>query len=165
MGYLMSISFFKDESYLDDIRQQTSVTVFEGIRNGKFVPRGKGSFKKWIYRIAYFACLNSDKNRRKKARPISEVFPEEPTGFPDDLIPKTTPQSSDYEMARRKLQEVTKLLTPDELKLMRLLSDGKPYKEIIQEPEFSKYSLDYLMRKVYTIKKKIVRRTEVKYGR
>lgn len=157
MGHLLGISFFKHEPYLDDIRQKILVTVSEGIRSGssgRFVPRGEGSFKKWIYRIAYFKCLNSDKKRRKESKPVSEVFPEEPTGFPDDLIMQTKPQSSDYERVRRRLQEVTKFLSPEELKLMRLVSDKKPYKEIIQEPEFSKYSLDYLKRKVYNIRKK-----------
>jgi len=155
LGYLFSISFFKDESYLDDIRQQIFLTAFEWIRSKRFTPRGEGSFKKWLYRIAYFACINSDKKHRKDSKPISEVFPEEPTGFPDDLIMQTRPQSSDYETAHLRLQEVTKHLTPDELKLMRLVCEKKPYKEIIKEPEFAKFSLDYLMLKVYNIKKKI----------
>ncbi len=155
MGYLMSNSLFKNEFYLDDIRQKILETVSNGLRRKDgFVPRGEGSFKKWLYRIAYFACLNSDKKRRKESKPVSEVFPEEPTGFPDDLIRQVTPQSSDYERARRRLQEVSQYLTPDELKLMRLVSEKKSYKEIIKEPEFSKYSLDYLMRKVYNIREK-----------
>lgn len=158
LGYLASISFFfKDESYLDDIRQQILVTVSEGIRSGRsgrFVPRGEGSFKKWLYRIAYFRCLNSDKKRRKDLKTISEVFPEEPTGFPDDLIMQTRPRSSDYERARRSLQEVSQHLSPDELKLMRLVSDKKPYKEIQSDPDFTKYSLDYLKQKVYNIRQK-----------
>lgn len=155
MGHLLSISFFKNEPYLDDIRQKILLTVSNELRRkGGFVPRGEGSFKKWIYRIAYFKCINSDKKRRKDSKTISEVFPQEPTGFPDDLILQVKPQSSDYERARLKLQEVTKFLTPEELKLMRLVSERKPYKEIIKEPEFSKFSLDYLKRKVYYIRKK-----------
>jgi len=158
--HLASISFFfKDDGYLDDIRQKVFLTAFAMIRSGQFTPRGPGSFKKWLYRIAWFECLNSDKERRKSFRPVSEVFPEEPTGFPDDLIPQITPQTSDYEQAYQKWQEVSKYLKPTELKLMQLVSAGnvgKKYKEIIKEPEFSHYkSLDYLMRKVYIIRKKI----------
>jgi RNA polymerase sigma factor (sigma-70 family) len=154
-AYLFGLSFFKkDEGYLDDVRQQIVITLFTEIRSGKFKTAGDGSFRKWVYTVAHLECLNQDKKRRHQFKSASEVFPEETTGLPDDLLPQVTPESADYEQADQKLQEVFKNLTPEEQKLMQLVSQDKPYKEILQDPAFSKYSLAYLKLKIYNIRQK-----------
>jgi len=38
---------------------------------------------------------------------------------------------------------------------MKLVAAEVPYQEIQKEPEFQKHSLDYLMRKVYNIRKRM----------
>jgi len=154
-AYLFGLSFFKDEGYLDDVRQQIVLTLFTEIRSGRFNPAGDGSFRKWVYRVTQLECLNQDKKRRKQFKPVSEVFPEEPTGLPSDLLMQVSPESADYESADRKLQAVLKYLTTEEQKLMQLVSAHKEYKEILQEPEFAKYSLDYLKHKIYNIRQRI----------
>jgi DNA-directed RNA polymerase specialized sigma24 family protein len=152
---LFGISFFKDAGYLDDVRQQIAITLFTEIRSGRFKPTGDGSFRKWVYTVAHLECLNQDKKHRKQFKPVSEVFPEEPTSLPDDLLPQVTPESADYESADRKLQAVLKYLKPEEQKLMQLVSINTPYIKILQEPEFAKYSLDYLKHKIYNIRQRI----------
>ena len=164
-GYLFGFSFFrKDEGYLDDVRQQIAVTIFTEITSGQFKPSGDGSFRKWVYTVAHLECLNLDKKRRRQFKTASEVFPEEPTGLPDwigqaglpdDLLPQITPESADYESADRNLQVVLQYLKPEEQKLMQLVSIDTPYIKILQEPEFAKYSLDYLKHKIYNIRQKI----------
>jgi len=156
LSYLFGISFFsKDKPYLDDIRQEVLIKVFNEIRQGKFTPVGPGSFKRWVFKIAYFECLNQDKARRKGPKLTSEIFTEEPTGIPDDLVFEVTPRTQDYDNAEVKLEGILSKLSDEEQKLMRLVSEGKPYKEIQQDPLFSKYSVDYLMLKVHNLRKRI----------
>jgi len=155
LAYLFSLSFFKDAPYLDDIRQEVLIAIFNGIRNDGFTPAGDDSFKRWVYKLTYFACLNADKKRRKGLKMISEVFPESEGQFPDEVFIHITPRTSDYEEIEEKLADTLSKLSPDEQKLMRLVAQGIPYDIIQKEPEFAKYSLDYLMRKVYRIRKKM----------
>jgi len=145
--------FYKDEQYLENIRQEVLIKVFNGIRD--FTPTGPGSFKRWVFKIAYFECLNQDKKRRKGSKTISEIFPDEETGIPDDLVFELTPRTKDYDNAELKLEAIRSKLSDEEQKLMRWVSEGKPYKEIQPDPLFSKYSVDYLRRKVSNLRKRI----------
>jgi len=160
LGYLFGNSFFKDEDYLSDVRHNIIVRILEGIRSGKFVSRGVGSFSAWLWTIAGLECLNADKRRRRAIIPISQAFPESArTGpFPEEnILFKVTSDASDIEYARMKLARVFKKLTPEEIKLLTLvIVEKKPYKDIIIMPEFSKYkTVDYLRHKVYNIIKKL----------
>ena len=146
--------FYKDEPYLDDIRQEVLIKVFKGIK--EFTSTGPGSFKRWVFRIAYFEALNHDKARRKGLKLTSEIFTEETTGIPDDLVFELTPRISDYERADEQLKDALAKLLDDEQKLLQLVAQGTPYGDIIKRPEFSKYkSVDYLMLKVHNLRKKI----------
>jgi len=158
LAFLCGTSWFtKDKSYLDDVRQEVLVTIFNELRRvpSGFIPAGPGSFKKWVFRIAYFEALNHDKKRRKGLKLTSEVFPEEETGIPDDLIFDVTPTTTDYEEVEEQLKDITAKLTEEELKLMKLVSIPMEYIDIQKQPEFQKYSVDYLMLKVYNIRKRI----------
>ncbi|MFA5793762.1 MAG: hypothetical protein WC980_01635 [Candidatus Brocadiia bacterium] len=156
LAYLHNTSFYgKDEAYIEDIRSQAVLTIINEIQDGHFQYEGQNSFRKWVFTIVKNECLNQDRKRRKHAKPFTEAFPDEPTGFPDDLIADTTPDPEDYEDAERQLTDITAKLTPEELKLMVMISNSKPYKEILEEPEFAKYSLDYLKRKIYIIRNKM----------
>jgi len=160
LSYLFSLSFFKDAPFLDDIRQEVLISIFNGIINEEFTPAGDGSFKRWVYKLTYFACLNADKKRRKGLKMISEVFPESEGQFPDEVFVHITPRTSDFEAIEEKLADALSKLSPDEQKLMRMVSQGVPYDIIQKEPEFAKYSLDYLMLMVYRIRKKLARHGE-----
>lgn len=155
LAYLYNTSFYpKDDAYIEDIRGQVVLTIINEIQDNHFRPEGPNSFRKWVFTIAKNECLNQDKKRRRHAKPFTEAFPDEPTGFPDDLLADTTPEPDDYAEAEKQLNEVTNKLSPDELKLMQMVADGRPYKEILKEPEFAKYSLDYLKLKIYNIRNK-----------
>ena len=172
--------FFKDKPYLDDVRQEVLIKVFNGIRD--FISTGPGSFKRWVFKIAYFECLNQDKARRKCMKLTSEIFTEETTGIPDDLVFSSavrpegvtadyswqypdksglpdyelTPRTQDYDNAEVTLETILSKLSDDEQKLIQLVAQHTPYRDIIKRPEFSKYkSVDYLMLKVHNLRKKI----------
>lgn len=156
LAFLYNTSFYsKDDAYIEDIRSQVILTIIKELQARRFMPEGPGTVKKWILTIAKNECLNQDRKRREHAKPFTEAFPDEPTGFPEDLIADTEPEDEDYEDAERQLSENLKKLSPDELKLLQMVSEGRKYKEIQKEPEFSKFSLDYLMRKVYIARNKI----------
>jgi RNA polymerase sigma factor (sigma-70 family) len=161
-GYLARTSFFaKDTAYLDDLAQDILVIVFEEIKSGKFVPAGAGSFKGWLYTVAHLETLRHDKQRRRTHIPISQLYPEEPTGIPDDILAYRPTETKDYEGINQRLNEVLSQLSLEEQKLMRLVSQGEAgekYKPVLADPFFSQYSLEYLMRKVYLIRQKIARR-------
>ena len=133
------------------------ITVFNEIRKDKdnFTPAGPGSFKRWVFKIAYFKCLNHDKARRKGIKLTSEIFPEEETGIPDDLVFDLTPRISEYDQASDKSKDALSKLSAEEIKLMKLVSQDMKYKEIVQYPEFRKYPLDALKQKIYNIRKRI----------
>ena len=147
--YLAKHSWFRDESYLDDLRQQVFLTIFQEIKNGRFLPAGEGSSKGWLYKVAYLECLRADKKRRKEFKSLSEYYPKEPTGLPDDLLAKQPPAGADYERTNARLADALARLTPEEQKLIHLLAAGKSYREIRADPDFSKYSLAYLKLKIY----------------
>jgi DNA-directed RNA polymerase specialized sigma24 family protein len=158
LAFLCGTTWFaKDKSYLDDVRQEVLVTIFNELNQipSHFTPAGPGSFKKWVYRIAHFEALNHDKKKRKGPKLTSEVFPEEETGIPNDLLYDVTPTSTDYEEIEEQMKEIISKLTKEELKLMKLVCKPMEYKDIQKEPEFQKYSVDYLMLKVYNIRKRM----------
>jgi DNA-directed RNA polymerase specialized sigma24 family protein len=47
--------FYKDEPYLDDIRQEVLIKVFKGIKD--FTSTGPGSFKRWVFRMGLSSFL------------------------------------------------------------------------------------------------------------
>jgi len=157
LAFLCGTTWFaKDKSYLDDVRQEVLVTIFNEISQGKFIPAGPGSFKKWVYRIAHFEALNHDKKRRRGLKLTSELFTEEETAIPDDLLYDITPDSTDYEEVEEQLKDITSKLTGEELDLMKLVCQPMEYADIQKLPEYKdKYSVDGLKQKVYNIRKRI----------
>jgi DNA-directed RNA polymerase specialized sigma24 family protein len=155
LTYLFTISFFKNEQYLADVRQKVLITIFNELSNHNFASIVEGSFKKWVYRITYFACINSDRERRADMKTTSDVFPEEETDLSNLVLMRTTPSTSDYEEVEEQLNEVSARLTDEELELMKLVSQKVPYKKIRERQEFQKYSVDYLKHKVHNIRKRM----------
>lgn len=154
-NFIRTISWLKDGPFIDEVLQSTRVIIFEKLRSGGFIPAGAGSFKAWAYKICQNVCWNANKDRARQPKRISELYPEEPTGMPDDLLTKMPTQTVNYDQLATKLKDTTSHLSLEEQKLMTLVSQHKKYQEIQQDPDFAKYSLDYLMRKVYNIRKKM----------
>lgn len=164
-GFIRTISWVKGDSFIDDVIQEVRIIIFTKIKSGGFIPDSAGSFKKWAYKICQNITWKLNKDRARREKPISEYYPEEPTGMPDDLLPRMPTETKDYDGIKQRLNDALSELSLEEQKLMRLVAEKKSYKEIRPDPFFRKYSLDYLMLKVYNIRKKMLRIKEAKYGK
>jgi RNA polymerase sigma factor (sigma-70 family) len=153
--YIRKQSSYKDPSFIDDVRQMVFLKVFTIFKAGKFQPIGPGSFRSFLYETARRICFDQNEKRMRHDRPASEIFTDEELSTPDELCYRQ-PETTDYDEINERVKEVLSKLTPEEQKLMWLVSKKIPYKKIILEPEFKKYSIDYLMLKVYNIKKKFI---------
>ncbi|MDI6733113.1 MAG: hypothetical protein QME51_08400 [Planctomycetota bacterium] len=159
----------------------------KGITENKFTDKTPNSFRKYLYAIAHKECIKQDERQSRLPQPLSQVFPddekgiaespageaegEDDSGTDDNPLPtacgrqafiKGEYEESNYDDLRNRAEEILAQLSLQEQQLIRLLSQGKSYKEIRQEPSFSKYSIDYLMRKAYLIRKKVYK-ISIKY--
>jgi RNA polymerase sigma factor (sigma-70 family) len=149
------MSWSKDKSFIDDIQQQTMVTILEDIENEKFKPTGQaGSFRAWAYDICRRVTLAANQRRRIEAIPLSERYPEE---FPQDLV-DTNPTITDYHEENQLLDRVLSWLSEEERQLFILLSQKVPYNKIIAIPPFDKYKdkPELLRQKACRLRKYIV---------
>jgi DNA-directed RNA polymerase specialized sigma24 family protein len=176
--YLARASLSNDHSFLDDVLQDIMLIAFEGITGNKFTDMTPDSFRKWLYTIAHNQCIKQTQEKFKEFKPLSQVFPDDEKGisesqegqddFGEDDLMVRIPEGDDYDtsdlpaalrsaQAGNRAEEILSQLSLEEQKLMRLLSQGKSYKEIQEHPWFKKkkYSIDYLMRKVYKIRQKV----------
>lgn len=158
--YLLKESLIKEASFLEDIRQEIFLTIFKLIKSEKFTPRGEGSFKTYLYTTARNICRTKNRERAKEPKDIYgkllELIPAKPVISPDQTAKKQA-------RIKARLARILDKLSPQEIKLMMLINyEGKTYKQIHELPEFAKYSLDYLMLKVYNIRKKIHKAKEEK---
>jgi RNA polymerase sigma factor (sigma-70 family) len=156
LAFLFKNSFFKDESYLDDVRQEIFLTAFKEIKSNKFNPRGPGTFKRWLFEIARHQCQKSGTEQQHHPKTISQLYPDETTGIADDTLMVVSPEPTDYELIDKRLESALSRISPEEQNLMKLVSAGMSYQEIHEKEEFEKHSIDYLMLKVYNIRKKIL---------
>lgn len=148
--FLLPFSWIKDASFIDDIIQLTFLTIFKGIKEGKFDP-SKGLFKRWAYGICQKICLAENRNHRRRPKPISERYPEE---FPDDLVkvrPEPTPDPEVFNRRRAQLARALEMLIPPERRLFELRRQGLSYQRIKNLPDFQKFSLGRLRLKYYEI--------------
>jgi len=149
--------FYKDEPYLADIRQKVLETIFNELGHRKFASLIDDSFRKWVYKITYFAAMNADKKRRAEDPLTSEVFTKEETNLADLMLIRTTPRTSDYEEVEEQLNNVLPKLSKTERKLMTLVGEKVPYIKIRKLREFKKYKLDYLKLKIHNIRQRLKR--------
>lgn len=170
--YLARASLSNDHSFLDDVLQDIMLIAFEGITGNKFTDMTPDSFRKWLYTIAHNQCIKQTQEKFKEFKPLSQVFPDDEKGIADgddsgaddlDLMVRI-PEGDDYDTSHNRAEEILSKLSLEEQKLMRLISQGKSYKEIQQHPWFKKYSIDYLMRKVYKIRQKVYKLQKRKKG-
>ncbi len=150
--FLLKESHVKNDFFLDDVRQEIFETALKEIKEGGFASAGDGSFRAWFYSLAKNVCWNRNYGEAKEPKHIY--------GFMMDLVTSQPPPSPEAEDERREevkeeLNKVLAELEPEEITLMQMVSDGKTYAKIHETPEFNKYSIDYLMLKVYNIRKKL----------
>ena len=167
--FLAKTSLSNDHSFLDDVLQDIMLIAFEGITGNKFTDMTPDSYRKWLYTIAHNQCIKQTQEKFKEFKPLSQVFPDDEKGIEegqddsedDDLIVRI-PESADYDTSHNRTEEILSKLSLEEQKLMCLISQGKSYKVIQEHSWFKKYSIDYLMRKVYKIRQKVYKLTKRK---
>jgi len=162
--FLLKESWRKDDSSIDDIIQEIFLVVLQTLHDKKFKPEGegeataesrpnRGSFRAWFYLVARNVCRTYNRNQSHQPLNISQSFIE--TAPDDPVVPEIIKKEEEQEQ-KKKLKKILSRLSPDEQDLMEQLSKGKTYKQIHEMSEFHKFSIDYLMLKVYNIRKKIL---------
>lgn len=155
--HITTVSWFFDNDHLDEVLQIIMITLFETLRSGKFIPSGQGSFKAWAFHVAENISHSQNRRRTRQTKIISSLYPEESTGIDEDIILELPPETTDYEEIEERVSELRGKLTPEEQKLMELVSVNTKYKDILNDPMFNKYSLDSLKHKICNIRKKLLK--------
>lgn len=156
--FLHGKSWFKnDDQYIDELVEQAFVVLWQCLKANKFESKGEGSFRKWLFSICHLECFKQDSNRAKLPKTTSTLFPASFGDIPVPAQKQSEPEDESLhnEQINEQLKKILSKLTPKEQKLMQMVADNVKYKDILNEPEFSDYTLDYLRRKIYTIRKKI----------
>jgi len=152
--YIRKNSFYKDEDFVEETRHLVFIEISQKIKSGEFAPREPGSFRHFLYQTALNICFNENKKRMSLVKPVSEIFTdEELPGIGELLLTKDS--GTDYDEINERIKEITAQLTPEELKLMKLVSEEVPYTDIQRRQEFQKYSVDAIKQKVYNIRKRM----------
>lgn len=154
-NYIRSRCWVKDASFIDAILEEVYVFIFKAFREDEFTPTYQGSFKSWVYRITKYKCFNAVKDWSRRAKPVSEYYPEE---FPDDLTEVRTEPATDpvvFDQQCRELDKALASLRPQERRLIMMRRDGLSYKEIKARPGFSRFSLGRLRQKCSQILEKL----------
>lgn len=167
--FLLKHTWFKDDNYLDDLIQEIfkiAFTRITSVKSDRFEPRGEGSFKRYLYKIASIECKKQDIARAGQPMPLSQRFPlVSPVRAPDAATQTTDHGRPVYAEASagryKKLIRALRSLSGEEIRLLILVNRKVPYKVIITYPMFSKYkTLDSLKQKVYDIRQKVERINE-----
>jgi len=153
--YARRLSWNRDKSFIDDIRQQVFETILEGIKKGAFDPR-KGSFQGWAYGICKNICREENRNYRRQPRALSERYPEE---SPDEFtqVRPEAPEVEEYNESSNRLDKLLPNLSSEDRQLMWLVGEHEDYKKIQKTPLFNKYSLTSLRQKVCRIRQEMIR--------
>ncbi|MBI4712086.1 MAG: sigma-70 family RNA polymerase sigma factor [Planctomycetes bacterium] len=153
--FLIKLSWYKDDGFLDDILQQTFFIVAERINTERFSPAGPGTVRAFLYQTARNICLWENEQHARQGTTIADVCTDEERELIDNDVYQPSDESKDYGQIDAQLEQIRRQLTSEEQYLMELVSQGKTYVEIQQDQLFSKFSIDYLMRKVYLIRQKV----------
>lgn len=156
-GYLLKYSWFKDDSYLDDLIQQILMIAFTRIKEKAFEPKGDGSFRHYLYRIGTIEYKKQDCLRASELPPLSRRFPNVSTGFADERVPSRPVETPNHHALHKKLSKAFKALATEEIKLLIMANLGIPYEKILAHPLFSKFTLAYLKLKIYNIRQKVIK--------
>jgi RNA polymerase sigma factor (sigma-70 family) len=150
--YILKQGLVTDDSFLDDVRQEIFLKVFTKLKSREFKSSGAGSFRAWFYTIALNICRNC--NYYQMRQPV-DIYGTALDFIRAKPVPSPLEEEERQTEIKAKVDKILSKLTDEEKKLMFLITDGKTYKQIKELPEFNKFSIDYLMRKVYLIRKKI----------
>ena len=152
--FLLKESWRKDDSSIDDIIQEAFLILLNTLKDKAFKPEGEGSFRAWFYTVAQNACRTYNRDQSHQPLNISKTLIETAAAKPveSEFIKK-----EDKKDRKKILREILSRLTPEERELMKLLGEGATYKQIKENSMFSQHPIDYLMLKVYNIRKKLTK--------
>ena len=154
--YLLTRSWYhKDDNYIDELVYAVFRVLWECLEAKGFKNEGPGSFRRLLCTIARLECYKHDTEHAKNPMTTSAMFPSSFADIPIGTIDEPVNDEPEKESTMDKLNKTLVKLTPDEQKLMRLVANQVKYKDILKEPEFCKYSLDYLKLKIYNIRNKL----------
>ena len=167
MFYIPKVAWFDDKQLFEDIVHQSFLKVLEAVKSGRFKPLSAGrpaglpdipgKFRSYLFETCQNICWQENK-KRSRCKTASSAFPDEPAGIPDDILSQRDTDTPDYDYYRIKLQEALPKLNAEEQRLLKLLTEGEgmSYQDIHdRDPILGKHPVDYLMRMMYIIKKKI----------
>ena len=143
-----------NDNYIDELVYAVFRVLWQCLKEKGFNDQTPGSFRKWLHTIAYLECANQDRKRSGEPMTTSAMFPASFVDIPIGTMDEPIDDEPEKESTADKLKRVMAKLSPDEQKLMRLVAERVPYKKILEEPEFCKYSLAYLKLKIYNIHKR-----------
>lgn len=150
--YALRLSHYKDEPFIDDIRQQVLVTIFKDLKAGAFKPSGQGSFRAWVHLIIRHRCIKANERFRRQPEPISQLFPDEMPDIPDERI--TEPDEDAIKDDR--VERVLARLNDEERLLLRLMAENKSYQEMQEVEQFTKYTPANLRQKTCRLRKYLI---------
>jgi len=156
-AFLLWKSWYRDDDqYIDELVEQAFEVAWQCLKDRKFKSQGDGSFLKWLLGICQLECYMQDIGRSKLPKTTSTLFPASYANIPLPVKKEVSPEDEllKEEEIHNQLKEALSKLTPEEQKLMQMVADKVPYKDILKEPEFSNYTLDYIRRKIYTIRQR-----------
>ncbi|MFH1231307.1 MAG: RNA polymerase sigma factor [Planctomycetota bacterium] len=133
--YARRLSHYKDDAFIDDIRQQVLMGIFKDLNDRAFKPAEAGSFRNWVHTIIRHKCINANKHLKYQPEPISQLFPDE---LPD-IIDERTIDSGEDDIRDDRVEKVLARLNDEERLLLRFMAEHKPYEEIVKIKPFDKY--------------------------
>ena len=149
-NFILSFSWLASPDTIDDIIQEISITVFDGIREGgSFTAERAGDFKAWLLHIAKNHCFNINKKQAKQPRSISRQYLESCPAKLEEIRYYDEPdEPAKLEGLDEELKRILGQLSDEERQLLILKQEGKTYIEIAKIPPFDKYTPANLRRKV-----------------
>ncbi|MFH1227280.1 MAG: hypothetical protein V1701_05180 [Planctomycetota bacterium] len=163
-SFLLKHSWFKDGAYRDEVKHQIFLFALETIRSGRFAPKGPGTFRSWLYSVAWNICHESEREFAHAPKTLGKQLMDELPSDIESAMPEGEIENQ-IEDASAKIEWILGQLTDEEKMLFRLVNQDQPktYKEIQAMDMFKQYTLDNLRRKVCDIRKFIF--TEVQKWR
>ena len=132
----------------DDIIQEGMIGLFKAIQT--YDPAGGASFKTYMNICVHNQILNAIEaaSTRRHAPLNSSVSLDEALGLTDDLDSDPAEQAVFAEAMQLILSDESKLLSPLEKQVARMLAGGRDYREIAAQLERSPKSVDNAIQRI-----------------
>lgn len=138
--YICAVIHSSSDSLIDDIFQETWLSVIKSIPKDKFNDLGPGSFRAWLYSIARRLALKAVDRLYRQPEPFSIRFPK---SLPEDLDAGRPDEAQPVECQNsltNKLDLLLSALEPMDQRLFELKRQGLTYQEILQQDGFKDWS-------------------------